>query len=205
MMGLCHCGEDLALGELFAETVLEEETMVVSQSQVNSLKKKNISDYFGKSSTGGGMNNQVIYYETRTVAKEIQDDSWMYDDLHLFRTYDCKTGALADVVEEAEEENDVIETVCEQRAVSDIERKEDSTQALREKPAATASKSSIASRLTRKKKKIKEEDRNEILIVEAIDPEDPTFSKNNKQKKKKKKFFQVGDRNEAPYMDVLML
>ena len=203
MMGLCHCGEDLALGELFAETVLEEETMVVSQSQVNSLKKKNISDYFGKSSTGGGMNNQVIYYETRTVAKEIQDDSWMYDDLHLFRTYDCKTGALADVVEEAEEENDVIETVCEQRAVSDMGRKED-TQALREKPA-TASKSSIASRLTRKKKKIKEEDRNEILIVEAIDPEDPTFSKNNKQKKKKKKFFQVGDRNEAPYMDVLML
>ncbi|KAL3929405.1 MAG: hypothetical protein SGBAC_012228 [Bacillariaceae sp.] len=138
MLGFCNCGEDLALAEMFAETVMleQQETMEVvssftkkptpmptpiitttDQREGNSTTRRNVSDYFGE--------DQAVY-ETRTIYKEVQDDSWLYDDLRLFNNYyDCK-GYNDD--ENDDDENDILlNKNCELRPLHEQEERHEST------------------------------------------------------------------------------
>eukprot|EP00526_Cylindrotheca_closterium_P019293 CAMPEP_0113644626 /NCGR_PEP_ID=MMETSP0017_2-20120614/23489_1 /TAXON_ID=2856 /ORGANISM="Cylindrotheca closterium" /LENGTH=226 /DNA_ID=CAMNT_0000556251 /DNA_START=41 /DNA_END=721 /DNA_ORIENTATION=+ /assembly_acc=CAM_ASM_000147 len=220
MLSFCNCGEDLALAEMFAETAVMKETVVVSSSssakptasmeetamldqREGNDTKRNVSDYFGQSSRT--IEDRAVYhYETRIVYKEIQDDSWMYDDLRLF-TYDYNNKGDDD-------ENDISDSSERQMPLHIIDRREDDekTETHGETPATTtiddnsvvdSKRDSESQSRGSSRKRLCASDRMETPFQETNSPEVSSSCKEQK-KKKRKKFLRATDRDETPYMPV---
>ncbi|CAJ1950231.1 unnamed protein product [Cylindrotheca closterium] len=196
MLRFCSCGEDLALAEMFAETVAEERTVVVgvsstcsdkptssTKSSMGNATKRSVSDYFGE---------DKVAYESRIVYKEIQDDSWLYDDLRLF-TYDCKG---------EDDDSDILDSECEMPLHYD--GRDENTERHLETPSATGDKIDAmrvsqelqSLRTTSKRKKISRSDRMETPLREK--KSDVSVEK----KKRRKQLLRATDRDEMPYIPV---